>query len=92
MGGVAPTLLEGKPDEEPWISASWLDEGVGKAAARFHVHGKHVDLSDVVVEVNGGVCWGERGTTRDEMSSGTLGSVPWRTCCGGTQRCGSEVN
>jgi hypothetical protein len=22
---IAPTLLEGKPDEEPWISASWLD-------------------------------------------------------------------
>jgi hypothetical protein len=36
--GVVTALLQGEPDEEPWISASGLDEGVGQAPAGLHVH------------------------------------------------------
>jgi hypothetical protein len=36
--GVPAALFNGKPDEEPWISACGLDEGEGQAPAGLHVH------------------------------------------------------
>ena len=44
---VAATLLQSGADEEPWVSALRLDEGVGEAATWPHVHWGHVDLNKV---------------------------------------------
>ena len=47
-GRVTATLLQSGADEEPWVRALRLDEGIGEAPARPHVHGGHVDLNEVM--------------------------------------------
>ena len=47
-GRVATTPLQSGADEDPWVSALRLDEGVGEAATWLQVHVGHVDLSKVV--------------------------------------------
>jgi len=89
-GWVAAATLEGTPDEEPWISTGWLDEGVGQATAWFHVHAGHVDLNDVaptVVEVY----WGS-SKAGDEWSSGAPGSVVGGGSWCGMKSGGGEAN